>query len=150
MFSCEHCQIFKDTCSEEHVQTTASVYRKFKLQIIYKRTSRILSILGFTKRFLTSSALRTLILPNLYYLLSLSHLLNISNVSFFNSLSRLHEVFIENLYPSTIRVFKLYIAKLLSSRDKHCAKASLIKVTPLKVGAYLILEVHNMLFTHPE
>ena len=44
--------------------------------------------------------------------------------------------------------FRLDLAKLCS-KDKHCTTASLIKVPLLKVGAYLILEVHNMLFADP-
>ena len=40
--------------------------------------------------FLTSSALRTLVPPNLYLLLRLSRLLNISNVSYSNSLNKLN------------------------------------------------------------
>ena len=42
--------------------------------------------------------------------------------------------------------FRLDLAKLCS-RDKYCTTASLIKVPLLKMGVYLILEVHNMLFT---
>ena len=30
----QHCEIFKSTCSEEHLRTTASVYLKSKLQIM--------------------------------------------------------------------------------------------------------------------
>ena len=30
----KHCEIFKSTCSEEHLRTNASVYLKSKLQII--------------------------------------------------------------------------------------------------------------------
>ena len=51
-------------------------------------TSQKLSILGFTKYFLTSSALQVLVPPNLYLLLRLCYLLNISNVSYSNSLNR--------------------------------------------------------------
>ena len=66
VFSGEHCEIFKNTCSEEHLQTTAAVYLKSNLQVIYKHTSRKRSILGFTKYFLTSSALQTLVPPSLH------------------------------------------------------------------------------------
>ena len=41
----------------------------------------------------------------------------------------------------------LYLAKLCSG-DKHYTTTSLIKVCPLQVGVYLILEVHNI-FTDP-
>ena len=44
--------------------------------------------------------------------------------------------------------FRLYLAKLCS-RDKHWTTASLIKVSPLKVDVYLMLEIHNTLFTDP-
>ena len=44
--------------------------------------------------------------------------------------------------------FRLYLATL-SSRDKHCATAPLIKFPYLEVGVYLITEVHNTLFTDP-
>ena len=40
------------------------------------------------------------------------------------------------------------LAKLCSG-DKHYTTTSLIKVPPLQVGVYLILEVHNMSFTDP-
>ena len=40
----------------------------------------------------------------------------------------------------------LYLAKLCSG-DKHYTTTSLIKVHPLQVGVYLVLEVHNMSFT---
>ena len=59
-----------------------------KLQIMYQKTS--ISILGFTKYFLTSSALQTSVPPNLCLLLCLSRILNIFNVSFSSSLIRLN------------------------------------------------------------
>ena len=59
-----------------------------KLQIMYQKTS--ISILGFTKYFLTSSALQTSVPPNLCLLLCLSRILNIFNVSFSISLNRLN------------------------------------------------------------
>ena len=34
VFSCEHCEIFKNTYSEVHLRTTASVFLKSKLQIM--------------------------------------------------------------------------------------------------------------------
>ena len=37
----------------------------------------------------------------------------------------------------------------MCSRDEHCTTASLRKVPPLKVGMYLIPEVHNTLFADP-
>ena len=42
--------------------------------------------------------------------------------------------------------FWLYLAKLCS-RDKHYTTIELIKVPSLKVGVYLILDVHNTLLT---
>ena len=48
------------------------------------------SILEFTKYFLTSSALQTLVPPDSYLLLRLSRILNISSVSFSSSLNRLN------------------------------------------------------------
>ena len=56
----------------------------------YLHTSQKLSILGFTKYCLTSSALQTLVPPNLYLLLRLSYLINIANVWYSNSLNRLN------------------------------------------------------------
>ena len=49
-----------------------------------------ISILGFTKYFLTSSASQTLVPPNLCRFLRLSQILNILNVSFSNSLNRIN------------------------------------------------------------
>ena len=44
--------------------------------------------------------------------------------------------------------FRLYLAKLCR-RNKHCTTALLMKVPSLKVGTYLKLEFHNILFTNP-
>ena len=59
---------------------------------------------------------------------------NISNVSFSSSLNRLNAL---SHYQKFLLIgfnkFRLYLAKLCS-RDKHCTTASLIKVSPLKVG----------------
>ena len=49
-----------------------------------------ISILEFTKYFLTSSALQNLVSPNLCVLLRLSRILNIFNVSFSSSLNTLN------------------------------------------------------------
>ena len=38
---------------------------------------------------------------------------------------------------------------LFGDRDKHYTTSSLIKVPPLKKGAYLIREVHYTFFTDP-
>ena len=72
---------------------------------------------------------------------------NISNVSFSRSLNRLNalSVIIKNMYTSAMRI--TWVQDLFRDRDKHCTTASLIKVSPLKVGVYLILEVHYTLFT---
>ena len=50
----------------------------------------LISILGFTKYFLTSSALQTLVPPNLCLLLRLSRILDIFNVSHSSNLNRLN------------------------------------------------------------
>ena len=84
----QHCKIFKSSCPEENLRTTASVYLKSKPQIMQFTHKPKLSILGFTKYFLTSSALQVLVPPNLYLLLRLCYLLSISNVSYSNSLNR--------------------------------------------------------------
>ena len=42
---------------------------------------------------------------------------------------------------------RTWIQALFRDRAKHCTTALLIKAPPLKVGVYLILEVHYMLFT---
>ena len=53
-------------------------------------------------------------------------------------------VLIKNFNKSTMR--RAWVqALLLCSRDKHCTTASSIKVSNLKLGVYLILEVHNTL-----
>ena len=44
--------------------------------------------------------------------------------------------------------FRLYLAKQHSA-DKHYTTPSLIEVAPLKVVMYLIIDVHNTLFTNP-
>ena len=55
VFSFEHCEILKNTFSDVHLWTTASVFLKSKLEITYyPKTS--FSILGFTKYFLTCPA----------------------------------------------------------------------------------------------
>ena len=105
----QHCEIFKSICSKEHLRTTASVYLKSKL-----------SILRFTKYFLTSSAVQTLVLPNLYLLLRLSCLLNISNVSYSNSLNRLNGLSpYQKFVP--MREVMLYFVKLCS-RDNTASQ----------------------------
>ena len=63
---------------------------KFLRAPVPKHASRKRSVLGFAMYFLTSSAFRTLVPPNLYLLLRLSRLLNISNVSYSNSLNKLN------------------------------------------------------------
>ena len=62
------------------------IFLKSKLQIMYLKTS--ISILGFTKYFLTCSALKTSVPPNQCLLLRISRLLNIFNVSFSSSQNR--------------------------------------------------------------
>ena len=63
------------------------MFSKSKLQIKQLKTS--ISVLGFTKYFLTSSALETLGPPNLCLLLRLSRKLDIFNISFSSSIIRL-------------------------------------------------------------
>ena len=76
-----------DTIHRFHMQKRVhDMFLKSKLQIMYLKTS--ISVLGFTKYFLTSSALQTLVPPNLCRLLRLSRILNIFNVSFSSSLKR--------------------------------------------------------------
>ena len=79
------------------------------------------------------------------FALRLSRIPNISNVSCskqikrFQSLSKIC-IHRQDAEPE----FGLYLVKLCR-RDKHCTTALLIKVPSLKVGVYLILEVHNTL-----
>ena len=79
------------------------------------------------------------------FALRLSCISNISNVSCskqikrFQSLSKIC-IHRQDAEPE----FGLYLVKLCR-RDKHCTTALLIKVPSLKVGVYLILEVHNTL-----
>ena len=63
-------------CNKRRVH---EIFLKSKLQIMLLKTS--VSILGFKKYFLTSSALQTLVPPNLCLLLRLSRIPNIFNVS---------------------------------------------------------------------
>ena len=79
----QQCEILKGTYSEEHLQTTGSVYLKSKLQI-YSLAEKYIVF------FLASSALQTLFPPKLYLFLRLSCFLNIYNVSYSNSLNRLN------------------------------------------------------------
>ena len=69
-------------------KTIYQIFLRSKLQIMKLKTST--SILGFKNYFLTSSALQTLVPPNLCLLLCLSRILNIFNVSFSSSLNRLN------------------------------------------------------------
>ena len=55
---------------------------------MYLKTSIL--ILGFTKYFLTSSALQILVPPNLCLFLRLSRVLNIFDISFSSSLNKLN------------------------------------------------------------
>ena len=100
------------------------MFLKSKLQIMYLKT--LIFVLGYAKYFLTSSALLTLVPPNLCLLLRLSRILNIFNVSFSSSLNRLdalspYQKFCAN-QQSTEPGLWLYLAKLCS-RDKHCITA---------------------------
>ena len=79
------------------------------------------------------------------FALRLSRIPNISNVScskqirLFQSLSKIC-IHRQDAEPE----FGLYLVKLCR-RDRHCTTALLIKVPSLKVGVYLIPEVHNTL-----
>ena len=79
------------------------------------------------------------------FALRLSCISNISNVSCskqikrFQSLSKIC-IHRQDAEPE----FGLYLVKLCR-RDRHCTTALLIKVPSLKVGVYLIPEVHNTL-----
>ena len=79
------------------------------------------------------------------FALRLSRIPNISNVSCskqikrFQSLSKIC-IHRQDAEPE----FGLYLVKLCR-RDRHCTTALLIKVPSLKVGVYLIPEVHNTL-----
>ena len=123
------------------------IFLKSKLQITQLKTS--ISTLGFKKYFLISSDLQTFVPPNLWLLLRLSRILNIFNISFSCSLNRLN---ILSPYQKFVQISNAKnlgsgFIQELCSRNKHCNTASLIKILPLKVGVYLILEVHNALYT---
>ena len=91
--------------------------------------------------------MQTLVPPNLYMLLRFSRLLNISDVSYSNSLNRLNALSpYQKLVPIDNAWVQALLVKLCSSDN---TTASLIKVPPLKVGVCSILEVHNMLITDP-
>ena len=84
------------------------------------------------------------------FALRLSRIPNISNVSCskqikrFQSLSKIC-IHRQDAEPE----FGLYLVKLCR-RDKHCTTALLIKAPSLKVGVYLILEVHNTLVANSQ
>ena len=86
--------------------------------------------------------MKTLVRANLYLLLRLSRILFISNVLRSSILNKL------NALSAYEPGFGLYLAKLCS-RDKYCTTSLLMQVPALKVGVYLILEVHSMLFKDP-
>ena len=146
----------KNTYSEEHLRTTASVLLKSRLQIIkfkqYPKTS--FSILGFIKIFSCLLSFVNFSSTNFCLLSRLSHILNISNVSFSSSLNSLNSLSFKTLSKICThrqRVepeSRFYLAKLCSS-NKYFTTASLIKVSPLVASVHLILKVHNTLFTDP-
>ena len=78
--------------------------------------------------------------------------INIFNVLFSSSLKRLNTL---SPYEKFVQIDNAqnlgsgFIFVKLCHKDKHCTTALLIKVPPLNVGVYLILEVHNTLFTDP-
>ena len=96
MFSCERCEVFKNTYSEVHLRTTASEFLKSKLHIIYILTEnfifsfRIYKIFSFPFRFANFSS------PEFVFAFAFSsHTIsnispNISNFSFSRSLNRLN------------------------------------------------------------
>ena len=77
-----------------HMQEKESSWDIFGIQtaenVIYTLTERFDFNLGFTKYFITSSALETLVQSNLCLLLRLSWILDISSVSFSSSLNILN------------------------------------------------------------
>ena len=114
------CEIFKSIYSEVHLQTT--------------------EILGFTKYFLTCQ--QTLAPPNSCLLLHYSRTLFSMFCPLIASL---------NAFSHCKKFVLIHNAQNLRSgfidTNKHCTAASVIKVSLLKVGLFLILEVHYTLFT---
>ena len=66
-------------------------------------------------------------------------MLNVSNVSLSSGLNRLNSF-------GPCQKFVTTGNKMNLSSDKHRVTASLLKVPPLRVRVYLILEIHNTLF----
>ena len=105
-------------CNKKRVH---EMFLKFKREIFWLKTS--ITILESTKYFLVSSALQTLVPPNLYLLLSLSRILNMFNASFCSSLNRLDKS-LSKICTNRRCIepaFCLYLAKLFS-KDKPCTK----------------------------
>ena len=71
-------------------------------------------ILGFTECFLTSSALQTLVPPNLCLLLRLSRILNFFNVSFSSSLNRLNALSPYQKFVYKSAMHRTWVLALLS------------------------------------
>ena len=78
--------------SVQHLRITAAVFLKSNLQKMYftHKPKTLFSFLVFIKYFFTSSALQTLVSPNLCLLLRLSCMLNICKSSFSSSLNKLN------------------------------------------------------------
>ena len=95
MFSCEYCEIFKNTYSEVHLQTTASVFLKIQTtNIIYILGEnlffnfRIYKIFSYLLCFVKFSSTK---FPFAFFSHTISNISrNISNVSFSSSLKILN------------------------------------------------------------
>ena len=94
--SCEHCEIFKNTYSKVHLGTTASVFLKSKLHIIYILVEnfifnfRIYKIFSYLFRFPNFSSTE-FVFAFAFFLHNISNISpNISNFSFSSSLNRLN------------------------------------------------------------
>ena len=109
---------------------------------------RIYKIFYYLLKFLNFSSTE-FVLAFIFFshsILNISH--NISNVSFSSSLNTLNAFsHYQKFYTSAMH--RTWVLALFRDRDKRCTTASLIKVPPLKVDVYLILDVHCTLFADP-
>ena len=93
---CEHCEIFKNTYSEVHLRTTASVFLKSKLHIIYILAENFIFSFRIYKIFSSLLSFANFSSTEFVFAFAFfSHTIssispNISNVSFSSSLNRLN------------------------------------------------------------
>ena len=135
------------------IQSTNNVIYTLAENFIFKT---LFSVFGFTKYFFSWPGLQTLPLPNLCFFLHFSRILfptflltflmlcsPASSQNWLNAFSHCQK------FVLTDNALNQWVQALVIDRDKHYITASLTKTFPLKVGVYVILEIHYTLFTDP-